>query len=155
MEGAEGGSWLVLIRSQDSLHTLPLLRRALVTANTSSSGMCGTGTVPTRASRPYCCCELCVQAGAAAPRCQVQTKIKFIKSCSVSWCEGTAVPGSTRSKMQGKPKAGLRPDLCLCRAEASQKLPGPRGLWGRGRTPIPAPSTAAAGDEEPGVPGAE
>lgn len=56
--------------------------------------------------------------------------------------------------MQRKPSTGLRPSLCLSRAEASQRLPGPRGLrgrcstalgGGRSRTPLPVPSAAAAG----------
>lgn len=36
--------------------------------------------------------------------------------------------------MQRKPRAGLRPHPCLCGAEASQKLPGPRG---QGQDPHP------------------
>lgn len=56
--------------------------------------------------------------------------------------------------MQRKPNTGLRPSLCLSRAEVSQRLPGPRGLrgrcstalgGGRSRTPLPVPSAAAAG----------
>lgn len=80
MDGAEGGSWftsLVLMRRQDSLHTVPLVRRSLVPANSSSSGMRGHGMVPTRASRPYsCCCELCIQAGAAL-HCAAKSRQKL------------------------------------------------------------------------------
>lgn len=69
MEGAEGGSGLtslVLMMRQDKPARPSPAEESLVTANTSSSGMCATGTVPTRASKPYSrCCELCIQAGAA------------------------------------------------------------------------------------------
>lgn len=38
--------------------------------------------------------------------------------------------------MQRKPNTGLRASLCLSRAEASQRLPGPRGLRGRCSTAL-------------------
>lgn len=162
MKGAEGGSWLtslVLRRRQESLHALPLLRRRLVPANSSSSAMCGTGTAPAQPA------DLIPAALSSAPRlelhCTVLPRPDTDQIYKDLLSQLVLKHGDTcfmRNKRQRKPKAGLRPSLCACGAGASRALrsPGAGGRCsaalggGRSRSPIPA-APAVAGLGAPGA----